>query len=129
MNKFSLLLCALFLIACQPVAVAGAYKDISPVDLNAALQNKDFIFVNVHIPFEGDIASTDLSIPFDQLTQPDNLALLPSDKDARIVLYCMSGRMSQIAANELVALGYTDVWNLDGGMIQWAQQGYAIQGR
>jgi rhodanese-related sulfurtransferase len=92
------------------------------------LAAKDFVFVNVHIPFEGDIARTDLSIPYDQITESVNLAQLPSDKDAKIVLYCRSGRMSEIAANALVALGYTNVWNLNGGMIGWEQQGFEIIG-
>ena len=32
------------------------------------------------------------------------------------MLYCISGRTSTIAARTLVRLGYTDVWNLEGGM-------------
>lgn len=32
------------------------------------------------------------------------------------MLYCRSGRMSEIAAAELVPLGYTNVWNPAGGM-------------
>ncbi len=34
--------------------------------------------------------------------------------------------MSATAARELVKLGYTDVWNLDGGMIAWKQLGYPL---
>jgi rhodanese-related sulfurtransferase len=93
------------------------------------LANKDFVFVNVHIPFEGDIAGTDLSIPFDQITEPGNISLLPADKDAKIVLYCRSGRMSAIAANSLQALGYTNLFDLEGGMIAWEQQGFEIIGQ
>jgi rhodanese-related sulfurtransferase len=138
MKRLLLLLLALFLVACQTQTSAGlgqqvsasggAYTNISPLDLNTMLASKDFVFVNVHIPFEGDIAGTDLSIPFDQITELANLAQLPSDKNARIVLYCRSGRMSAIAANALVGLGYTNIWNLDGGMLLWEQQGFDIQG-
>jgi rhodanese-related sulfurtransferase len=92
------------------------------------LKAKDFLFVNVHIPFEGDISGTDVSIPYDQITEPANLALLPANKEDKIVLYCRSDRMSTIAAEELVKLGYTDVWNLDGGMVEWEQAGYPLEG-
>lgn len=135
---FTLLLAlALTLAACQskPAEVTGqkvnmdggSYTNIGADELNAMLKDKDFVFVNVHIPFEGNIANTDLSIPFDQITEPANLAQLPVDKNAKIVLYCRSGRMSAIAAKSLVKLGYTDVWNLEGGMVDWQQAGFEIQ--
>ena len=83
--------------------------------------------VNVHIPFEGNVTDTDLSIPDDQTTEPTNLAQLPADKNAKIVLYCRGGRMSAIAAEELVKLGYTNIWNLKGGMQEWERAGFKIQ--
>ena len=138
MRIFVLLFTVVFaLTACQskPVDVVGekvnvnggAYNNINADELDSMLKGKDFVFVNVHIPFEGNIANTDLSIPYDQITEPANLAQLPADKNAKIVLYCRSGRMSEIAAEALVKLGYADVWNLDGGMVQWEQEGFEIQ--
>ena len=108
----------------QVVVDGGSYTDVSVAELQTMLANKDFTFVNVHIPFEGDIAGTDLSIPYDQITQ--NLDKLP-DKNAKIVLYCRSDRMSNMAAKSLVGLGYTNIWNLDGGMVDWEAAGLEIK--
>jgi len=105
----------------------GSYTDVSVAELQSMLANKDFTFVNVHIPFEGDIANTDRSIPFDQIEQ--HLDQLPAEKDAKIVLYCRSDRMSNIAAEKLVDIGYTNVWNLDGGMVAWERAGLPIEGK
>jgi phage shock protein E len=102
----------------------GNYTDLSVAELQTMLENKDFTFVNVHIPFDGNIAGTDLSIPYDQIAQ--NLEKLP-DKIAKIVLYCRSGRMSAIAAETLVGLGYSNVWSLSGGMVAWEQAGLKIE--
>jgi phage shock protein E len=109
----------------KQVSVSGGkYTDVSVAELQTMLASKDFIFVNVHVPFDGNISGTDLSIPYDQIEQ--NLDKLP-DKTAKIVLYCRSGRMSAIAAETLVGLGYSDIWNLSGGMAVWEQAGLKIE--
>jgi len=138
MQKMMLMFVIFFgvlLTACQSDSVAGetvnvdggSYKNISPAELDVMLDEKDFVFVNVHIPFAGNIQDTDLSIPYDQISDPEYLNQLPADKNAKIVLYCRSGRMSEIAATELVSFGYTNIWNLDGGMVAWEQAGYEIE--
>lgn len=103
---------------------SGSYRDVTPTELQAMLKNKDFKLINVHIPFEGNLPSTDLSIPYDQITQ--HLDQIPN-KDARLVLYCRSGRMSQIAAADLARLGYTNVYELVGGMVAWEEAGLTIE--
>jgi rhodanese-related sulfurtransferase len=110
----------------QQVSVegGGSYTDVSAAGLSAMLANKDFPLINVHIPYEGEIEGTDQFIAYDEIEQ--NLDKLPAEKDARIVLYCRSDNMSNTAARALVTLGYTDIWNLDGGMIAWEQAGYPL---
>ena len=137
-RKFVLLLVfvALFFAACQAAApeevqgkkidvTGGSYTDVSVAELQSLLKNKDFTFVNVHIPYAGDIPDTDIFIPFDEIAF--NLDKLPADKNAKIVLYCRSDRMSGISAETLAGLGYTNVWNVDGGMVAWEQAGLELE--
>jgi len=102
----------------------GTYTDITPAQLNSMLETEDFLLVNVHIPYEGEIPQTDLFVPYDQIEE--NLSKFPQDKGAKIVLYCRSGSMSAIAARTLVKLDFSNVWNLDGGMVEWERQGYEL---
>ncbi len=43
-------------------------------------------------------------------------------KDTMLVLYCHHGTRSQAAAEQLVARGFRNVWNLSGGIDAWARQ-------
>jgi L-ascorbate metabolism protein UlaG (beta-lactamase superfamily)/rhodanese-related sulfurtransferase len=102
----------------------GYYTNISPDELKAMLAKKDFVFVNVHIPYAGEIADTDLFIPYNEIDK--NTDKLPNDKGAKMVIYCRSGMMSTPASETLVKSGYTNVFNLAGGMNAWSGKQYPL---
>jgi rhodanese-related sulfurtransferase len=107
----------------ERVAVpGGAYWNISVPELQRMLSSDPTApLVNVHIPFQGDIEGTDISIPFNEIA--DHLGQLPTDKDAVVLLYCRTGPMSVRAATTLAGMGYTNVYSLVGGFNAWAAAG------
>lgn len=112
------------ILQAQEQASEQGFAILKSTELAVMLQEKDFVFVNVHVPYEGEIANTDVFIPYDRIA--DNLDKLPKDKGAKIVLYCRSGRMSEIAAQALIQLGYARVSHLAGGMNDWKRSGNQI---
>jgi rhodanese-related sulfurtransferase len=99
---------------------------ISVADLQALRESgEDFLFVNVHIPLEGNIPGTDFTVPYNEIE--NNLSLFPADKDAKIVLYCRSDSMGNEAAQKLADNGYTDVYNLEDGYIAWKAYGLPFE--
>ena len=136
MRKLAILFITILLLAsCQSAPITGetvtvangSYQNITATELKSMLKDKDFVLVNVHIPVRTSIAETDLFIPYDKITVSKNVLQLPAEKDPKIVLYCRSGRMSEIAAEELVNLGYTNVWNVANGMLGWEQAGFPLE--
>jgi len=128
---FGLLILALLVIAgCAPATSApeGSATSnpalITVQELNNMLKSKDFTFINVHIPYEGEIAGTDAHIPYNEIEKYADQ--LPQDKDAKIVLYCRSGSMSATASKTLVEMGYTKVIDVEGGMRAWQAAGYEL---
>jgi len=102
------------------------FTNIDVETLRTMMEGEGITLVNVHIPFEGDIPATDVSIPFDEVAE--HLDQLPQDRDAPIVLYCRSGRMSEEAATTLAGLGFTNLFNLEGGFRAWTAAGYPLEG-
>lgn len=98
--------------------------EATPTEFRTAIAGAAATVINVHVPYEGEIAGTDAFIPFDEIA--DSTAL-PDDLDAPILLYCRSGRMSRIAGEALGEFGYTDVTHLAGGMIAWEGEGLPLR--
>ena len=98
-------------------------KEISASQLHQMMENKDFILVNVHVPYAGEIPQTDKFIPYDEIN--GHLSELPA-KNQKIVLYCRSGHMSTIAVETLANEGFSNVYNLKGGMNAWKEAGYPL---
>lgn len=101
------------------------YTDITAPELKEMMSQEDIYLLDTHIPEQQHIKGTDEFVPFNEIEA--NLDKLPSDKDARIVVYCRSGSMSAVASGKLVELGYTDVNNLLGGTNKWREQGYEFE--
>lgn len=87
--------------------------------------DRDAFMVNVHEPAGATIAGTDAAIAYDQIAGDDRL---PAGRDAPILLYCQTGGMSLTAGRALIADGYRNVSNLEGGMEAWERAGFELGG-
>ena len=105
------------------------YGTINAETLNTEMiENSDLYVIDVREPSEleevGHIPGA-VNIPVKTLA--DNPALLPADLDAPIAVYCKSGTRSTFGWTVLNALGYTNVTNLTGGFMAWADAGYEVE--
>ncbi len=48
-------------------------------------------------------------------------------KNQAIAVTCLSGHRSAMAAQWLIAQGYRQVYNLQGGVLAWQSAGYVVQ--
>ena len=89
---------------------------------------KGFVLIDVRTSEEhaaGFIPGTDLNIEYRQLkTRHREIGAKPTD---HIVVYCQSGFRSNIAAEALADLGYTNVYNVRGSMNAWTEAGYPVE--
>ena len=66
-----------------------------------------------------------VSLPFVNLVQPHRqvahvASALPTDRD--ILVHCKAGIRSKAACHTLAGLGFTRLYSMDGGIIQWAKK-------
>lgn len=96
-------------------------REITPTEVQQKLSRGDkFDFVDVREQFEWDIARIEGArlVPLGTLHQ----SLDTFDKDQDIVIHCKSGARSRKAANALIDAGFTRVWNVEGGILRWADE-------
>lgn len=74
-------------------------------------------YAEIHIPHS-------ISLPLDRLRS--RVAEAVGDKDAEIIVYCLSGARAAQACRELSAMGYTNVRNM-GGIRSWPYE--TVRGR
>jgi len=87
------------------------------------LISQEGVFViQAHTPYNGEIEQTDL-IAENWENIESYFDELPEDKNTKILVYCRSGRMSAISAQQLMDLGYKNVYDLNGGMNAWKESG------
>lgn len=119
-KKLALALIILVLLLAGCAQKTGqSYQNIGAEDLHSLLQkDSNIVLVDVREPGEleeeGFIPGA-VNIPLGQIEK----RMGEISRDRKVVIYCRSGRRSAEAAKLLVEKGYTDVYNLKGGITAW----------
>ena len=87
--------------------------------IQARIGGKSFILIDVREESEFAAGHIPGAIHLSKgVIERDIESVIP-DQDERLVLYCGGGYRSAIAAESLVAMGYTNVTSMDGGWRGW----------
>ena len=93
-----------------------------------SLSQKGFILIDVRSPEEhatGFIPGTDMNIDYRDIQARHRD--IGAQLDDHVVVYCKSGRRSNIAAETLADLGYRHVYNVSGSMNAWLEAGFPVE--
>jgi adenylyltransferase/sulfurtransferase len=82
-------------------------------------EGKEFQLIDVREPFEYEMSNIEgENIPLASvLLEADKIS-----KDIPVVMQCRSGARSAAALNQLQNVGYTNLYNLRGGILAWAAE-------
>jgi len=106
---------------CVNISVIQADSLISANSLN-----EDFIIIDVRTSGEYVTGHIENAINIDYYGNDfaDNIREL--DKEKKYMVYCHSGGRSEGAFNQMNASGFSEVYNMLGGITQWKNQGYPV---
>jgi rhodanese-related sulfurtransferase len=95
-------------------------KEISVQELKEKIdKGEDFQLIDVREEFEYEVSNLGgVLIPLGGiLIEADKVA-----KDKPVIVQCRSGKRSAAAIMQLETLGYTNLYNLQGGILAWANE-------
>jgi sulfur-carrier protein adenylyltransferase/sulfurtransferase len=106
--------------------VKAVVEEIEPFEAQQEIEGGDVVLIDTREPHEYQESHLETG----KLVPPgllrDAIATAAPDKSARTILYCRSGNRSYKAAEQLQALGYTDVASMAGGILAWQEQGLPV---
>ena len=95
------------------ISVASLKTIASDVVLLDARETKEFKISHI---------KNAVCVGYDNFNIKRTLKMLPSDKNTKIVVYCSLGIRSENIAEKLKKTGYTNIYNLYGGIFEWKNQ-------
>ena len=83
--------------------------------------NDDVVFLDVRESGETSNGKITKAIQIPVGSVKERVAELKKHKDSHVVVYCKTGTRSSIACNALISNGFSNVYNLTGGIISWQE--------
>jgi molybdopterin/thiamine biosynthesis adenylyltransferase/rhodanese-related sulfurtransferase len=105
---------------------AAVIEEIAPFEAAEEIEGGDVVLVDTREPHEYDEAHLDGARLVPPGILEDEIGSVVPDRDRRVLLYCRTGNRSGKAAEQMAALGYGNVANVEGGILAWQEQGLPV---
>ena len=112
----------------DPDGVRGGGTPLSPAEVNALVADRgdDVVFFDGRNAFEAEIGRFRGAVVPEVDTTRDFVAELDSGrydhlKDAPVVTYCTGGVRCEVLSSLMVARGFREVYQLDGGIVRYGE--------
>jgi molybdopterin/thiamine biosynthesis adenylyltransferase/rhodanese-related sulfurtransferase len=101
-------------------------QEITPSEAFGEIQDSEVVLIDSREPHEYAEAHLEGGILVPPATIAADITQKAPDRAARTIVYCRVGARSLAAAEQLAELGYEDVASVDGGIIEWQDQGLPV---
>lgn len=114
------LIATLFIGSCSNAQVQNAKTNLAVSEFHEKMKEKsDALVIDVRTPAEFNKGHIDgaLNIDWNGNDFNNHIALL--EKNNTVMVYCLSGSRSAAAADKMRSIGFTEVYEMDGGIMKW----------
>jgi len=105
-------------------------KLITPEDASEIIKensgNPDFVILDVRTPGEYSQSHIESSVNIDFRSPSFKDEVGKLDRGKTYLLHCRSGQRSAGAAVVMEQMGFTDIYDMDGGMLRWEKNGLPV---
>lgn len=117
----------LFIAGCKDKTVAQEISVIPPQEFEIATSKGEVQLLDVRTPEEFQEGHLENAVNIDVL-QDDFAAKAKSlNPDEPVYLYCRSGKRSANASAILKGLGFKEIYDLQGGFLNWESEGLRVE--
>ena len=112
------------------MSVRSGAKSLSPDDAYALIENNpSLMIIDIRTPqeYQGGHLAGAINLDYYSYGFLDGLKSL--DKDRTCIIYCKRGVRGGVAFEMMMALGFKEVYNIRGGITQWAQERKPLMGK
>lgn len=100
-----------------------ATKKVDPVEFSEVIAQPGVIILDVRTPEEFSAGHIANAININMADSNFSSEVSKLDKNATVAVYCRSANRSAVATNEMAELGFTDMYDMQGGIIDWQAAG------
>jgi rhodanese-related sulfurtransferase len=100
-----------------------ATKKVDPVEFSEVIAQPGVIILDVRTPEEFNAGHIANAININMADSNFSSEVSKLDKNATVAVYCRSANRSAVATKEMAELGFTDMYDMQGGIIDWEAAG------
>lgn len=103
-----------------------ATKKVDPVEFSEVIAQPGVIILDVRTPEEFNAGHIANAININLADSNFSSEVSKLDKNATVAVYCRSANRSAVATDEMAELGFTDMYDMQGGIIDWQAAGRPV---
>jgi rhodanese-related sulfurtransferase len=100
-----------------------ATKKVDPVEFSEVIAQPGVIILDVRTPEEFNAGHIANAVNINMADSNFSNEVSKLDKNATVAVYCRSANRSAVATKEMAELGFTDMYDMQGGIIDWEAAG------